>query len=95
MKPTSQTTYSEDELGALFATHFGDKLSQTQLDSLVVTVLHAHADRRARSAKSAEDTSPVAQPSHVPGPRSSGQATIKRLFSAWPTTQAHQMAEPG
>ncbi len=47
-------TYTEDELAALFATYFGDKLTQTQLDSLVATVVAAHLDRRARAAERAD-----------------------------------------
>ena len=51
-------TYTEDELAALFATYFGDKLTQTQLDSLVATVAAAHADRRNRAAERQERPSP-------------------------------------
>jgi len=47
-------TYTEDELAALFATYFGDKLTQTQLDSLVATVAAAHVDRRNRAEERQE-----------------------------------------
>jgi hypothetical protein len=60
-------TYSEDELAALFATYFGDKLTQTQLDSLVAWVAAAHADRRDRSAERADGSDPDLRPT-VPGP---------------------------
>ena len=48
-------TYTEDELVGLVATYFGDKLTQTQLDSLVATVLAAHADRPNRAAEPKPD----------------------------------------
>jgi hypothetical protein len=51
-------TYTADELAALFATYFGDKLTQTQLDSLVATVAAAHADRRKRTAERQERHGP-------------------------------------
>jgi hypothetical protein len=47
---TPRMTYTEDELAGLLATYFGDKLTQTQLDSLVATVAAAHVDRRNRAA---------------------------------------------
>ena len=50
--------YTEDELAGLFATYFGDKLTQTQLDSLVATVAAAHADRRMRAAERQERPGP-------------------------------------
>jgi hypothetical protein len=49
-EPT-QRTYTEAELAGLFATYFGDKLTQGQLDSLVASVVQAHANRRARAAE--------------------------------------------
>jgi hypothetical protein len=48
---STQRNYTEAELAGLFATYFGDKLTQSQLDSLVVTVAEAHANRRARAAE--------------------------------------------
>jgi hypothetical protein len=44
-EPT-QRTYSEAELASLFTTYFGDKLTQRQLDSLIVTVAAVHANRQ-------------------------------------------------
>jgi hypothetical protein len=58
-------TYTEDELAGLFATYFGDKLTQTQLDSLVATVAAAHANRRLRATERADDPEPDL---HAPGP---------------------------
>jgi hypothetical protein len=58
-------TYTEDELAGLFATYFGDKLTQTQLDSLVAAVAASHAARRERAAQQHENTAadlPPAQP---------------------------------
>ncbi len=94
MKPP-QRTYSEDELAALFATYFGDKLSQRQLDSLVVTVLQAHADRGARAREWAKDHNSALQPSHLQGPLASGQAGLNRFVSEWATVRSHQVAAPG
>jgi hypothetical protein len=51
-------TYTEDELAALFATYFGDKLTQAQLNSLVATVAAAHVDRRDRAAERARHPGP-------------------------------------
>jgi hypothetical protein len=51
-------TYTEDELAGLFATYFGDKLTQTQLDSLVATVTAAHSDRRKRATPRPEHPGP-------------------------------------
>jgi hypothetical protein len=52
---TPSKTYTADELAGLFATYFGDKLTQTQLDSLVATVAAAHVDRRERATEQPED----------------------------------------
>jgi hypothetical protein len=49
---STRRTYTEAELAGLFATYFGDKLSQSQLDSLVAAVADAHASRRASAAES-------------------------------------------
>jgi hypothetical protein len=57
-RESTSRTYTADELAGLFATYFGDKLSQTQLDSLVATVTAAHTDRRKRAE----------QPPDHPGP---------------------------
>jgi hypothetical protein len=54
-EPTPRKTYTEDELAGLFATYFGDKLTQTQLDSLVATVAAAHVDHRNRATKQQQD----------------------------------------
>jgi hypothetical protein len=39
--------YSKTELTGLFQTYFGDKLTQAQLESLIESVLAAHADAQA------------------------------------------------
>ena len=39
---------SKDEFAGLFATYFGDKLSPAQIEAMVVDVVAAQADRRAR-----------------------------------------------
>jgi len=54
-------TYTEAELASLFATYFGDKLTPSQLDSLVATVAEAHARRRARTADAAQRSSTAPQ----------------------------------
>jgi hypothetical protein len=67
-EPT-QRTYTEAELAGLFATYFSDKLSQSQVDSLVTTVAEAHANRRARAAPSAKQVGPVvSQPTRLRPP---------------------------
>jgi signal transduction histidine kinase len=49
---STRKTYTEAELAGLFATYFGDKLSQSQLDSLVTVVASAHANRNERRKRS-------------------------------------------
>src|SRR5579864_9071727 len=51
-RASTPKTYTEAELARLFATYFGDKLSQSQLDSLITTVAVAHANRNSRRKRS-------------------------------------------
>jgi hypothetical protein len=85
MNPSSepkQRTYTEAELAGLFATYFGDKLSQSQLDSLVATVAEAHANRRARAADAAQRSSPELS-TELSERLTTGQPSVARFFGGW------------
>jgi hypothetical protein len=75
-------TYTEAELAGLFATYFGDKLTQSQIDSLVATVAEAHANRRARAAESADLPGASISDGGI-GPLTTGQGSIARFFATW------------
>ena len=76
---STRRTYTEAELAGLFATYFGDKLTQSQLDSLVATVAEAHTNRRARAAESARR--PSSAISNGPaGAVTTGQGSVSRFF---------------
>ena len=46
IRRTNARAYSSTDLTMLFEASFGDRLSEAQIDSLVNTVLAAHADRQ-------------------------------------------------
>ena len=75
-------TYTQDELAGLFATYFGDKLTQSQLESLLTTVAEAHANHRARAAESATQPSPVVS-NRPAGSHLIDQGSIARFFGGW------------
>lgn len=81
-RESNHRTYTEAELAGLFATYFGDKLSQTQLDSLVASVVQAHADRDARAEPSAERLDP-ARTDRRPAPAPTGGGAAARFFGGW------------
>jgi hypothetical protein len=76
---STSRTYTEDELAGLFATYFGDKLSQSQLDSLVATVAEAHANRGARAADLAKGPSPAISNRRTDAV-TTGQGSVPRFF---------------
>jgi hypothetical protein len=82
-KPASpQRTYTEAELAALFTTYFGDRLTQSQLDSMVMTVAQAHAERRTRATESATPPLPAVSTQGA-GSRLADQESVARFFGGW------------
>jgi len=51
-RQSAAKTYTDAELASLFATYFGDRLSESQLDSLVTAVSVAHATRTGHRKRS-------------------------------------------
>ncbi len=92
-RESTRRTYTETELAGLFATYFGDKLTQSQLDSLVATVAEAHANRRARAAESVKGPS-LAVSNGLADAVTTGQGSVPRFFGASAPEQPRYLAGP-
>ena len=56
---------SRDELTSLFMTYFGDKLSPTEIDTLVADVMTGMQNRRARAYGATQALTASSQPAQL------------------------------